>query len=80
MCVVGQKTLYCTLPAELVTQADVFPFAAPTPLFMMETDTNAVIGFRDKLFTLPVLSAAVPFLRGRPRYNWILFFFSSKPF
>lgn len=39
-------------------------YSPSTPLpphsqsFMMETDTNAVIGFRDKLFTLPMLSAA----------------------
>lgn len=39
----------------------------------METDTNAVIGFRDKLFTLPMLSAAVSLLRGRPFYKWPLF-------
>lgn len=73
--VVAQKTLYCTLPAEPVTQADVFPSApSPSPSFMMETDTNTVIGFRDKLFTLPMLSnAAVSFPRGRPFYKWPLF-------
>lgn len=74
--VVAQKTLYCTLPAEPVTQADVFPSAlpSPSPSFMMETDTNTVIGFRDKLFTLPMLSAAVSLLRGRPFYKWSPFF------
>lgn len=46
---------------------------SPLPSFMMETDTNAVIGFRDKLFTLPMLSAAVSRLRGRPFYKWPLF-------
>lgn len=34
VCVVAQRTLYCTLPAEPVTLADVFP------PFMMETDTK----------------------------------------
>lgn len=72
--VVAQKTLYCTLPAEPVTQADVFPSTPPPwPSFMMETDTNTVIGFRDKLFTLPMLSAAVSVLRGRPFYKWPFF-------
>lgn len=72
--VVAQKTLYCTLPAEPVTRADVFPSAPSSwPSFMMETDTNTVIGFRDKLFTLPMLSAAVSLLRGRPSYKWPLF-------
>lgn len=46
---------------------------SPSPSFMMETDTNTVIGFRDKLFTLPMLSAAVSRLRGRPLYKWPLF-------
>lgn len=46
---------------------------SPSPSFMMETDTNTVIGFRDKLFTLPVLSAAVSLLRGHPFYKWPLF-------
>lgn len=76
MYVVAQKTLYCILPAELVTQPDVPPPPtppSPLPSFMMETDTNAVIGFRDKLFTLPMLSAAVSRLRGRPFYKWPLF-------
>ena len=74
MYVIAQKTLYCTLPAEPVTQADVYP-SAPSllPSFMMETDTNTVIGFRDKLFMLPVLSAAVSVLRGHPFYKWPLF-------
>lgn len=74
MYAVAQKTLYCTLPAEPVTRADVFPSAlSPSPSFMMETDTNTVIGFRDKLFTLPMLSAAVSLPRGRPFYKWPLF-------
>lgn len=72
--VVAQKNLYCTLPVEPVIQADVFPpTPSPSPSFMMETDTNTVIGFRDKLFTLPMLSAAVSPLRGRPFYKWPLF-------
>lgn len=72
--VVAQKTLYCNLPAEPVTQADVFPSTpSPSPSFMMETDTNTVIGFRDKLFTLPMLSAAVSVLRGRTFYKWPFF-------
>lgn len=49
------------------------PLLSPWPSFMMETDTNTVIGFRDKLFTLPMLSAAVSVLRGRPFYKWPLF-------
>lgn len=44
------------------------------PSFLMETDTSIVIGFRDKLFTLPMLSAAVSCLRGRPFYKWPPFF------
>lgn len=74
MYVVAQKTLYCTLPAEPVTEADVFTSTPSlSPSFMMETDTNTVIGFRDKLFTLPLLSAAVSVLRGRPSYKWPFF-------
>lgn len=46
---------------------------APWPSFMMETDTNTVIGFQDKLFTLPMLSAAVTVPRGHPFYKWTLF-------
>lgn len=46
---------------------------SPSPSFMMETDTNTAIGFRDKLFTLPVLSTAASLLRGRPFYKWPLF-------
>ena len=69
-----RRPSYCTLPAEPVTRPDVFPSAPSSwPSFMMETDTNTVIGFRDKLFTLPMLSAAVSLLRGRPSYKWPLF-------
>lgn len=70
----ARRTHYCTLPAEPVTLADVCPSTLlPGQSFMMETDTNTVIGFRDKLFTLPMLSAAVSVLRGRPFYKWTLF-------
>lgn len=47
---VALTALYCTLPA----QPDVSP-----PPFMMKTDTNGVIEFRDQLFTLPARSATV---------------------
>lgn len=60
MCMVALTPLYCTLPEEPVTQPDISPAAAaPSPPFMMKTDTNGVIEFRDKLFTLPVRSAAI---------------------
>lgn len=60
------QTGWCIPPSPPLTPS-------PPPSFMMETDTNTVIGFRDKLFTLPVLSAAASLLRGRPFYKWPLF-------